>query len=99
VFDFDGDKHHGKLEEAILEAVFNGSMIFFCLIILIHFLLAAKFCNECYEDYQPTAELRLALVKKKHFIVLLFKLHIRLGIMLTMLVNLYSPNEQSPYGK
>jgi len=99
VFDFDGDKHHGKLEEAILEAVFNGSIIFFCLIILIHFLLAAKFCNECYEDYQPTAELRLALVKKN--ISLFFCLHFILGfgIMLTMLVNLYSPNEQSPYGK
>ena len=24
IFNFDSDKHHGKLEEAILEAVFNG---------------------------------------------------------------------------
>ncbi len=24
IFDFDNERHHGKLEEAILEAVFNG---------------------------------------------------------------------------
>jgi hypothetical protein len=28
IFDFDSDRHHGKLQDAILEAVFNGLYIF-----------------------------------------------------------------------
>ncbi|CAF1451499.1 unnamed protein product [Rotaria sordida] len=45
IFNFDSEQYHGKLEESILEAVFN----------------AAKISHESNEQYRSAAELKLAL--------------------------------------
>ena len=66
IFDFDSEDHHGRLEDAILDAVFKGP---FLLLISIRNdtvadSLAAKFTQEPNGQHRSIAELRLALVSK-----------------------------------
>ncbi len=69
IFNFDNERHHGKLENAILEAVFNGLSSEMIDDNNFRVILAARFCRESDEQYQWAAELRLALVI--HEIILL----------------------------
>ena len=106
IFDFDSEQYHGRLEEAILAAVFDGLFAsphctnrWSCILLF----LAAKFSHQSNEQYRSTAELRLALVDllawriepgERESTTLLF----RLGTMFSMLVGPFSRTQISPSG-
>ena len=62
IFNFKYGQNDAKLEDAILEAVFNGSLFSKYLNLYIDLILAAKFSHESTEEHHSAAELRLALV-------------------------------------
>ncbi len=68
IFNFEHGQNDAKLEDAILEAVFNGLLFLKYLNLYIALFLAAKFSHESTEEHHSAAELRLALVN------ILFKL-------------------------
>lgn len=69
IFKFDSTRHHGNLEDAILESLFNGkysSQIGFCSVLdkkkpFIN-ISAAKFSGDNNEQHRRVTELKLAIV-------------------------------------
>jgi len=65
IFKFDSKRHNGNLEDAILEALFNGNyslLIFFLSKKKLFYLLAAEVSGNQNEQSCRTAELKLAMV-------------------------------------